>query len=75
MAFAEPDCRQGPLSANMGLLHYDSLTVIFSLIFMMLIFRGLLFVILVFAMFLSLMIFISCSETSKWPIMREEETP
>jgi hypothetical protein len=51
------------------------LTVIFSLIFMMPIFRGLLFVILVFAVFLSLMIFISRSDLSKWPIVSEAETP
>jgi 5-bromo-4-chloroindolyl phosphate hydrolysis protein len=51
------------------------LTVVFSLIFMMPIFRGLLFVILVFAVFLSLMIFISRSDLSKWPIVSEEEMP
>ena len=50
------------------------LTVVFSLIFMMPIFRGLLFVILVFSVFLSLMIFISRSDLSKWPIMGDEET-
>jgi len=49
------------------------LTVVFSLIFIMPIFRGLLFVILVFAVFLSLMIFISRSDLSKWPIMEEGE--
>ena len=50
------------------------LTVIFSVIFMMPIFRGLMFVILVFAVFLSLMIFISRSDLSKWPIMGEGES-
>jgi hypothetical protein len=50
------------------------LTVIFSLIFMMPIFQGLLFVILVFAVFLSLMIFISRSDLSKWPIVSEAGT-
>lgn len=47
------------------------LTVIFSLIFLMPIFQGLLFVILVFGVFLSLMIFISRSDLSKWPIVSE----
>jgi hypothetical protein len=51
------------------------LTVIFSLIFLMPIFQGLLFVILVFAVFLSLMIFISRSDLSKWPIVSDTVTP
>jgi inner membrane protein involved in colicin E2 resistance len=50
------------------------LTVVFSLIFMMPIFRGLMFVILVFTVFLSLMIFISRSNLSKWPIVSEGGT-
>jgi hypothetical protein len=42
------------------------LTVIFSLIFLMPIFRGLLFVILIFLIFMSIMIFVSRSDISKW---------
>lgn len=45
------------------------LTVVFSLIFMMPIFRGLLFVILVFVIFMSIMSFVSRSDISKWPIL------
>jgi inner membrane protein involved in colicin E2 resistance len=45
------------------------LTVVFSLIFMMPIFRGLLFVILIFLVFMSIMSFVSRSDISKWPIM------
>ncbi len=51
------------------------LTVIFSLIFLMPIFRGLLFVILVFLIFMSIMIFVSRSDISKWPIANEKELP
>ena len=47
------------------------LTVVFSLIFLMPIFRGLLFVILIFLIFMSIMIFVSRSDISKWPIVRE----
>jgi len=47
------------------------LTVVFSLIFMMPIFRGLLFVILIFLVFMSLMSFVSRSDISKWPIVSE----
>jgi inner membrane protein involved in colicin E2 resistance len=47
------------------------LTVIFSLIFMMPIFRGLLFVILIFLVFMSIMSFVSRSDISKWPILSE----
>ena len=47
------------------------LTVIFSLIFMMPIFRGLLFVILIFLVFMSIMSFVSRSDISKWPILGE----
>jgi len=47
------------------------LTVIFSLIFLMPIFRGLMFVILVFLVFMSIMVFVSRSEISKWPIVSE----
>ena len=45
------------------------LTVVFSLIFLMPIFRGLLFVVLIFLIFMSIMIFVSRSDISKWPIM------
>ena len=47
------------------------LTVVFSLIFMMPIFRGLLFVVLIFLIFMSIMSFISRSDISKWPIVNE----
>jgi inner membrane protein involved in colicin E2 resistance len=47
------------------------LTVIFSLIFLMPIFRGLLFVILIFLVFMSIMSFVSRSDISKWPILGE----
>jgi len=48
------------------------LTVVFSLIFLMPIFRGLLFVILIFLIFMSIMIFVSRSDISKWPIISEQ---
>jgi inner membrane protein involved in colicin E2 resistance len=48
------------------------LTVVFSLIFMMPIFRGLLFVVLIFLIFMSMMSLISRSDMSKWPILRQE---
>lgn len=47
------------------------LTVIFSLIFLMPIFRGLLFVVLIFLIFMSIMIFVSRSDISKWNIVME----
>jgi hypothetical protein len=47
------------------------LTVIFSLIFLMPIFRGLLFVILIFLIFMSIMIFVSRSDISKWYIVSD----
>ena len=50
------------------------LTVIFSLIFMIPIFQGLLFVILIFVIFMSIMIFVSRSDISKWPIVMNGET-
>ena len=49
------------------------LTVVFSLIFMMPIFRGLLFVILIFLIFMSIMSFVSRSDISKWPILAESK--
>jgi inner membrane protein involved in colicin E2 resistance len=48
------------------------LTVVFSLIFMMPIFRGLLFVVLIFVIFMSIMSFVSRSDISKWPIVAEK---
>jgi len=50
-------------------LYLFLLTVIFSLIFLMPIFRGLLFVVLIFLIFMSIMIFVSRSDISKWPIV------
>jgi len=47
------------------------LTVVFSLIFLAPIFRGLMFVVLIFLIFMSIMIFVSRSDISKWPIMSE----
>jgi len=47
------------------------LTVVFSLIFLMPIFQGLLFVILIFVIFMSIMVFVGRSDISKWPILRE----
>ena len=47
------------------------LTVLFSLIFLMPIFRGLLFVSLIFLIFLSIMIAISRSDISQWPLVKE----
>ena len=51
------------------------LTVVFSLIFMMPIFRGLLFVILIFLVFMSIMSFVSRSDISKWPILSQGVPP
>jgi inner membrane protein involved in colicin E2 resistance len=45
------------------------LTVVFSLIFLMPIFQGLLFVLLIFVIFMSLMIFVGRSDISKWHIV------
>jgi hypothetical protein len=47
------------------------LTVVFSLIFLMPIFRGLLFVVLIFLIFMSIMIFVSRSDISKWQIVSQ----
>lgn len=49
------------------------LTVVFSLIFLMPIFRGLLFVVLIFLIFMSIMIFVSRSDISKWNIVSEAQ--
>ena len=53
------------------------LTTLFSLIFLLPVFRGLLFVLLIFLVFMSLMIFIGRSDIATWPIMLgdEEDTP
>jgi inner membrane protein involved in colicin E2 resistance len=48
------------------------LTVIFSVIFLMPIFQGLLFVVMIFLVFMSIMVFVSRSDISKWPIMSGE---
>jgi len=45
------------------------LTVVFSLIFLMPVFQGLLFVVLVFVIFMSIMIFVSRSDISRWQII------
>jgi hypothetical protein len=50
-------------------LYLFLLTVVFSLIFLMPIFRGLLFVILIFLIFMSIMVFVSRSDISKWHIV------
>lgn len=50
-------------------LYLFLLTVVFSLIFLMPIFRGLLFVVLIFLIFMSIMVFVSCSDISKWHIL------
>lgn len=52
-------------------VYLSLLTVVFSLIFLMPIFRGLLFVVLIFLIFMSIMISVSRSDISKWPIMLE----
>ena len=49
-----------------------ALTVVFSLIFLMPIFRGILFVALVFLVFMSIMIPVGRSDISKWDIARQE---
>ncbi len=54
-------------------VYLSLLTVVFSLIFLMPIFRGLLFVILIFLIFMSIMIFVSRSDISKWLIVSEEK--
>ena len=47
------------------------LPVVFSLIFLAPIFRGLMFVVLVFLIFMSIMIFVSRSDLSKWYIVAD----
>jgi inner membrane protein involved in colicin E2 resistance len=54
-------------------VYLSLLTVVFSLIFMLPIFRGLLFVILIFVIFMSIMTFVSRSDISKWPILAENK--
>jgi len=50
-------------------LYLFLLTVVFSAIFLMPIFQGLLFVVLIFLIFMSIMVFISRSDMSKWQIV------
>jgi len=45
------------------------LTVVFSIIFLIPIFQGLFFVILIFVIFMSVMVFVGRSDISKWPIV------
>lgn len=45
------------------------LTVMFSAIFLMPIFQGILFVVLIFLIFMSIMVFVARSDISKWPIV------
>jgi len=47
------------------------LTIIFSLVFLIPIFQGLLFVVLIFMVFMSVMVFVGRSDISKWPIVSE----
>jgi inner membrane protein involved in colicin E2 resistance len=47
------------------------LTVVFSLIFLLPIFQGILFVVLIFVIFMSIMVFVGRSDISKWPIASE----
>lgn len=47
------------------------LTAVFSGIFLMPIFQGLLFVVLIFLVFMSIMVFVARSDISKWPIASE----
>jgi inner membrane protein involved in colicin E2 resistance len=49
------------------------LTVVFSLIFLMPIFQGLLFVILIFVIIMSIMVFVGRSDISKWPIVSDDK--
>jgi inner membrane protein involved in colicin E2 resistance len=50
-------------------VYLTALTVVFSLIFLMPIFQGLFFVVLIFLIFMSIMIFVGRSDISKWPIV------
>jgi inner membrane protein involved in colicin E2 resistance len=45
------------------------LTVVFSAIFLVPIFQGILFVVLIFLIFMSIMVFVARSDISKWPIV------
>lgn len=45
------------------------LTVVFSLIFLTPIFQGLLFVVLIFLIFMSIMVFVGRSDISRWQIV------
>jgi inner membrane protein involved in colicin E2 resistance len=50
-------------------VYLSLLTVVFSLIFLMPIFQGILFVVLIFVIFMSIMVFVGRSDISKWPIV------
>ena len=50
-------------------VYLTALTVVFSLIFLMPIFQGLFFVVLIFLIFMSIMVFVGRSDISKWPIV------
>lgn len=52
-------------------LYLFLLTVVFSLIFLMPIFQGLLFVVLVFLIFTSIMVFVARSDISNWQILKD----
>lgn len=52
-------------------VYLSLLTVIFSLIFLVPIFQGILFVVLIFVIFMSIMVFVGRSDISKWPIVNE----
>ena len=52
-------------------VYLSLLTAIFSLIFLIPIFQGLLFVVLIFVIFMSIMVFVGRSDISKWPIVSE----
>lgn len=50
-------------------VYLSLLTVVFSLIFLVPVFQGLLFVVLIFVIFMSIMVFVGRSDISKWPIV------
>lgn len=52
-------------------LYLFLLTVVFSLIFLIPIFQGLLFVVLVFLIFTSIMVFVARSDISSWHILKD----
>jgi len=52
-------------------VYLSLLTVVFSLIFLVPIFQGILFVVLIFVIFMSIMVFVGRSDISEWPIVSE----